>query len=803
MTDLTRCRFLPQIDQNQDMQVITYNVFDIGYIMVAVHIPLSVRLAARALYTATITSTSSEATLTLETNGTREVHSTSQDWRVSPAPAFAQQPQTLVSIGGASEPNDPLYENFTGCISRVAINGIELPLSGLLNVSGGGGLSTEGSVEASCDLCTPNPCGASMQCASDQFGSYDCQCPFGSVLTDPRDGCEPVTNTPTSDVTLPTTDGLIATQNENEFPFYYIIASAVGGLVVIGCVIFMFIMVARCGYNKYEKKKRTYHINNAEVGNGHVPVAKPNFYTTVIPKHSSSESSNHEHSIGSVSTYHEHDIPDDMVDTEIDNPPPFSRRRSTTSAESGIKTDTERDDKSIGGYPRMEDSGNEKETDYSPPESDSDDVTSSCMETALSPSGLNLAGSTSSVSGIPIHVPPPRVPLTPKERKALTPLRPDSSTILSMSEFDDETDFETDIPYKPVPRPHRALGNRSSDSDSFSRTSASEPGTPKWYKSSTASDTEREKLRAQGTRPYYPTHSEPQRTYLPRKAPPPNHPPDYKSPPTFVQRKNSTPSYSSQRPHLQSVDSPLSRSLKQAYRSVPHSPLSAQPQNNPHLTHTPELLSKSQPNRFQYNSAHHQLNSPQGYPYLFTSTSAPYHPRSFSGGDAPQDPPSQQQFQDLKSVSRINPISYWEMQDRMKSTVDQVDPYHILSEPYVQFEDVSTDPSVTESQLTMDESDRLEHQDFSSQGGGEGTADLLDLSLMRLQDGDIDSMVTDGPDIGPPITHFPSADCSEEYTHTNSLVTLVASSRDSSPKQLSSGLSNGFVVPSSQEPFDV
>lgn len=787
------------------MQVITYNVFDVGYSMNVIHIPLNVHLTARALYTATITSTNSEATLTLQTNGTLEVPPISREWRFTPVlPLFAQQPQTLVSIGGASDPNPnaPLYENFTGCISRVAINRIELPLSGLLNAPGEGGLSTEGSVEASCDLCTPNPCGASMQCVSDQFGSYDCLCPVGLVLTDTRDGCGPATNPPTSD-SMVTTLGQRPTENENEFPFYYIIASAAGGLIVAGCVIFVFIMVARCGYNRYEKRKRTYHINNEEVGNGHVPVAKPNFYTTVI--HPNSETSNHEHSIGSMSTYHEHDIPDDMVDTEIDNPPPFSRRRSTTSAESGIKTDTERDDKSIGGYPHMEDSGNEKDTDYSPPESESDDVTSSCMETALSPSGVNLAGSTSSVSGVPIQVPPPRVPLTPKERKALTPLRPDSSTILSMSEFDDETDMETDVSYKPVPRPHRALGNRSSDSDSISRASASEPGTPKWYKSSTASDTEREKLRAQGTRPYYPTHSEPPRYFPHKPPPPPSHPPNYKSQPTFVQRKNSTPSYSSQRPHLQSVDSPLSRSLKHAYRSVPHSPLSAQPQN-PQLTHTPELLSKSQPNRFQFTSTtipHCQLNSPQAYPYLFTSTSAPYHPRSFSGGDAPQDPPSQQQFQDLKSVSRINPISYWEMQDRMKSTVDQVDPYHILSEPYVQFEDVSTDPSVTESQLTLEESDRQEHQAFSSQGGGEGTADLLDLSLMRLQNGDIDSMVTDGPEIGPPITHFPSADCSEEYTNTNSLVTLVASSRDSSPKQLSSGLSNGSVVPSSQEPFDV
>ena len=135
----------------------------------------------------------------------------------------------------------------------------------------------------------------------------------------------------------------------------------------------------------------------------------------------------------------------------------------------------------------------------------------------------------------------------------------------------------------------------------------------------------------------------------------------------------------------------------------------------------------------------------------------------------------------------------------MKSTVDQVD---VFSEPYNQFEDVSTNPSIVESQMTFVDSDRPEHQAFSSEGGGEGTADLLELSLMQPDD---DTLVTDGTGSAPPIKHFPSADCSDEYTRTNSVVTLIASraNSNSSPKRLSSGLSNGFIVPSSQEPFVV
>ena len=789
--------------------------------MAIVNVPLGVQLAARGLYTATITITSSTVTLSLQANGTQAVPPRSESWGNHPVTPFAQQPQTLISIGGGSDSNPmaPVNnEHFSGCIILVSINHIELPLSGLLNTSTAGGVNTVGNIEASCDLCNPTLCPADMQCVSDQSGSYECQCPAGWVAThttgdQERCALPMITTAPSS------TNGL-GTPSDNGFPFYYIIASCVGGLIVVGVCVLAFVLLAKCGYSKYERKKRTYHFGREAPNNAanNVPTLKPNFYTTVLPRNSDSETSNQDRSTASMSTYHEHDIPDDMVDTETNKS--FSRRRSTISAESGIKTDTDRDDRSTGGFPRMEDSGNEKDTDYSPPESESDDVLSSCMETVLSPSGVNLVGSTSSVMGIPIHVSPCQVPLTPKERKALTPLRPDSSAILSMSEMDEETDMEA---YKRARWPPRAVGNRGTNSDSTSKASPSESGTPKWYKSSTASDTEREKMRALRTRPYYPPLVDtPYARSPPTKASPPAAPHGYKSPPVFMHR-----SYSSQRPYQQSIDSPLSQSYKQISSSGPHSPHSVQ------LQQTPELLSKSQPNRFCYPSSavpHRQLNSPpssigphrqlsspassprhpnsppsttlshhspQAHPtYMLTSTSVPYHS---CGGETPTNHPQEQHFQDLKSVATINPISYWEMQDRMKSTVDQVD---VFSEPYIQFEDVSTNPSILESQMTFGDSDRPEHQVFCSEGGGEGAADLLELSLMQPDD---DTLVTSCSGSGPPIKHFPSADCSEEYTRTNSVVTLIASrgNSNSSPKRLSSGLSNGFIIPSSQEPLDV
>lgn len=155
------------------------------------------------------------------------------------------------------------------------------------------------------------------------------------------------------------------------------------------------------------------------------------------------------------------------------------------------------------------------------------------------------------------------------------------------------------------------------------------------------------------------------------------------------------------------------------------------------------------------------------------------------------------QFQDLKNVSTINPIAYWEMQDRLKPTVDQVDPYQVLSEPYIQFEDVSTDLSVTQSEATLHADNGPDHEVFESQGGGEGTADMGPGCLSRLQDHDTSSITTgDSQSISGGITHFPSADCSHEYTAT---INGTSSSGDSTPKFQPN---NGFIIPS-QQSFDV
>lgn len=195
----------------------------------------------------------------------------------------------------------------------------------------------------------------------------------------------------------------------------------------------------------------------------------------------------------------------------------------------------------------------------------------------------------------------------------------------------------------------------------------------------------------------------------------------------------------------------------------------------------------------------HPNSSRQYYNTLSSSTiptSLQYRPnRSYSSSDAPPPDREPTQFQDLKNVSTINPITYWETQDRLKPAVDQVDPYQVLSEPYIQFEDVSTDLSVSDSQGTL--KDGADHEVFESQGGGEGVADMGPGCLTRLQDHhDIESLTTDSQSIQGSITHFPSADCSNEYTAT---IHGASSSGDSTPKFQPS---NGMIFPS-QQSFDV
>ena len=782
------------------------------------------------------------ATMTVNDIGNMRSSYNNDAWDSNPITLFAEQPETSLSIGGNPQGN----YLFIGCILSLRIDDIEIPLSGLavLPAEEGGftyNTSSDTVVEPYCNLCDLLTCPSNKTCASDNYGGTECVCPTGYVLDVLVGSCFPIPDP---------TVGPLATGALSDQSIYYIAGGTGGGVLLIGVMIIILIVIVRTQHVKHDKRKRTYSVTS--MSNGILPPQRTsksgNEYVRVEPKRNANDGdslsalgtcrSESRERGSSISTFQEHA---DDADPEVDEPRRLQRRKSTVSAESGIRTDTERDS-SIRGTSRMDDSG----TDYTPQESESDDMTSSCF--------MEPVDSASSVMGVPVKVASPCAPLTPQERKVTTPLRPDSIR-LSISEDDhQDTDIDTDFSschLQPLHQNHPL--QRESDSDA--------PSTPKWYKSSTASDNEREKERAHKNAAYYPTRSEPMQ-YPPRpKTAFSAAAPDYVPPPSISARKSASPGYphSPTRrypPTMISTDSPLARNnhkyenypLPYSSSTMPRSSDSMRgqgssstttsttrgaipgydnhrlqhqvsaPQQEHHgggqqvrhvyfakssqtLHYSRSVGNGSYASSSSKQQASHTPNSSRQYYNTLSSSTIPtslqYRPnRSYSSSDAPPSDKEPTQFQDLKNVSTINPITYWETQDRLKPAVDQVDPYQVLSEPYIQFEDVSTDLSVTDSQGTLQADEGADHEVFESQGGGEGTADMGPGCLTRFQDHDIESIITDTPSIRGGITHFPSADCSNEYTAT---IHGTSSSGDSTPKFQPS---NGMHFPS-QQSFDV
>ncbi len=833
---------------------------------------------------------------------------------------FAEYPQTSISIGGVFDPilgpNGDNLGYFSGCVTRVAIDKIELPLNGLLTApTSDGGFQIEGGLESvgsECNLCDVANCMGNLMCISDLTdGSSQCQCSTGLVLEDNDSRC--VTPIPL------TTPSLGLTASVQSLPITYIGAgSGAALLVAMGIVVICLIAIVR---KRAEKKKRTCPIT--PMSTRHFQSSVNQYTPTMIPKQQQKSSLTSSTNIlstpesndrgSSVSTFQEHG-----GDVDSDSPVRHSRIRhkSCTSLESGINTDIDQeaiDIRTAGmgrGFPQMEDSGHEVNSTDSVPGSESDDIASSCYNHKPHPT-LKIMGGISSPEHS--HTPlTPLTPLTPKEKKVMIPLRP-PSTSLSQSEYGDEaTDIEIDTRSSEMGSSMQNQG-RGSDSENSKISGCS---TPQWYKSSTTSDTERENERIHTTRPYYPSpqhqaehhHGDMTGGYHFKEEGYHHHhhhhqghqqkpPPMYHSPPSFSEHINGSSKYSrgvgvgggKARP-VHPASSPLTKTL-QMYENYPlhqfnterprdrarpydhhsnydsNSPRHDRQHSDPRMlcsdieyttvsfsrqysdpkiprngnyciprkhadpipahqrqhksdqrlptqrTQDPMVAPKSShsmrhvqsPNSYS-NKRHNSIQDHQKQFYTLDRMmpdhihgySANNQPsRSYSSGDAAQN---EEPFQTLKSLSKIDPITNWDAQDRMKIAVDHMDPYHLLSGPYVQFEDVSTDPSVIESQLTMDES-VLGEQVFESQGGGEGSAailDPLDVRLVRLRDDEIDSLLTDSELGGEVMNHFPSADCSSQYTATIIAGGSTSTSGESTPK-----LQKVFVIPSSQQSFDV
>ena len=750
-----------------------------------IHIPMTISspLITGELYTARIVFTNKSVTFFL-TPGERsaEGQSESQDWNQPDLAAsiaasipflFAEAPSTLVSVGGVNDSRVSMAIStgfFSGCVTALSINAVALPLRGLATGTGDF-VQPDGPalVDPDCNLCLiEDVCTGNLTCQPDALSdSFQCVCDEG--YESEGDVCVPTTPTVTT--------GGVGLEAQPIIPLYLIILIALGGLFVVGGVAVMAVLCFRYHYNYRQRKKSTYTITNGPTTNGHLAPVEQNLYSSFRKPGEESPEIKERTSIDVYSPHlvdgeEEMEEEEEEEDGRSSRSPSRRKSTSTTSAETGFQTGSDRDSRSI---PRMEDSGNEKETDYSIFDSESDDLTASGVEEAHA---INLVASVSTdILGVP------RVPLTPKERKVVTPLRPSSNLILSMSECDDE---ESEVfQHKRMFHPPRSSYSRSRSKSSDGEYS------PVWYKSSgpSTSDTDQvPPMRARSNHAYYPTSEEtfgmtPQSTALPT-------PKEYK--PQLPFSHAALPNAYSSLPHRkrpQAVDSPLAH-LVHKYEDIPGP---AHPYENVPSA-KPLFSCKAPPPRFHtaesplYVPKHQYSRSPRdrdytppafGYARSF-SMGTRTDDRNFSTGTR-TDAEEEKQFQDLKSVSRVNPISFWEMQQRMKVAVDHVDdPYNILSEPFIPFEDASTEPSMIDSCITMEEPDGG-HRQFSSEGGGEGTADMTELSLSRCQDGS--SEVTDST-LRQTITHFPSADCSEDYAR-ESMGTLVGSSSgdSSTPRQ--------------------
>ena len=123
------------------------------------------------------------------------------------------------------------------------------------------------------------------------------------------------------------------------------------------------------------------------------------------------------------------------------------------------------------------------------------------------------------------------------------------------------------------------------------------------------------------------------------------------------------------------------------------------------------------------------------------------------------------------------------------ATVDQVDSYQVLSESFTPFNDSAADLSENKSQLSIPD-----HSSFLNQGGGEGTAEAIDLNLLQHRDCDNDSTMTGTT--GSKVLHFPSADCSDEYRHASSINSAMGPNRPMI-------VEHSCSVPPSQGAFEV
>ncbi|XP_011405435.2 PREDICTED: uncharacterized protein LOC105313586 [Amphimedon queenslandica] len=615
--------------------------------------------------------------------------------------AFAKEPGTVISLGGLSPSKGGVYQrHYTGCITEFKIDSEPLPLVGIMTSNSLNYTSKEG-LQPYCHSCyMHNTCTAHSSCIPQDRTNYQCHCDNGYTMI--NNTCVQVSSTvsiPSSSElatirpsNIPWTGGVENPTESGGFKLYYIISIS-GGLVLLVAVLLVVLAVLfRCVYKRGRKEREVEgQTQPSPHGNGCYTETTPtdkgnsvqlkrgnNYVKTSILK-------NH----GQSST--------DDIDSSSDMIPYTFGCRKSTSQETGFHTASEPEGPSSRSSPRRESMMSKESerysSDFTSLETDSEDLTTSGIDEIMSPNEVRLVSS-GSMMGVPSSF---RLqhPLTPTEKTLLKPLQPSSS--LTLSEDETDTEVSTSSPRRRDPPTGRYYEGRGYfDNDSL----ASNQNSPKWYKTSSPStiiDSDSESINngllsgsltrlssfpkgGRGNR--HKSHRPPNLLphVRPHKGTSPHHSP-------FV----SSPGYSS---------SPLVKSHRLAFdypsmatSAITPAPPTYHPPHPPHglyYDHTearlPSIAESVQYQPRPYHPRPHEHIDPYYTGYQGVALTP--------GGGAPTA------YCDLNSFSKVNPITYWEGQQRLHPIVDQDDPLRFLREPCRKFEDVSTTPSVAESGFT-------------------------------------------------------------------------------------------------------
>ena len=677
---------------------------------------------------------------------------------------FAKPSKTTISLGGTSDSKfSQRKESFSGCITKFAIDNTQLPLRGFIETLSQN-LTIHGSMQNVSLLCHTCFQAKSSSSTQEPMSSSSTQEPMSSPCT----LLPTASNIRTEDIENPTS---------GKMALGAIIGMAIGSLV--GLFVLVLTVVCLGGIIRWcvkeDRKKHsihfvtqvTYHqntIDNQETIDSidksvlSSPTKKHSYMQTTIKNRRCSSS----------------EIDGDSV---IDEFTSQGGCRKSTSQETGFHTASEMEAHSRQSSPRRTyDSGKSSSDPYdSDLETDSESLNTSGIEDALSPNEMRLVSSGSTL-GVPSSF-RKNNPLNSKERIMLVPLRPNSGMLLT----EDETDTEISTTTNTTNRP---MGNNDNDSI------LSDPNGPKWYKSSSPST-----IVSNDSSAHYCRHAVDAQKHHRRRM----------FPPTFRHQKNNSPPhyYMQHDGHTPSSSSPL----VQKTHSFEYPP----PYNNSPSTNHPFHYENMDPNLYrlpvidesaQYSHQTRYLppNSHSSYmemeiraipaipsPQIHRSVdSMPYYP-GYQGADlTPSGGTGTVEYRDLNSFAQVNPITYWEQQQRLRPTVD--DGLNFLTEPYTKFEDVSTTPSVMESTLIDEDGQEsaITESEFvgvigrpiTSRGVHHKNAVLSKFPQSRWN-GERDSVSSFDKEIstqeveeeesnrhtsGCTITHFPSADCTTPLT---------------------------------------